>query len=94
MVIHELIWPDDRVEHIARHGVAPEEVEDVCFGRPFVRRTKSEGENPVYLVQGQTRQGRYLSCVIVRFPDHVGFPIPARDMTPKEKSKFRNRVRK
>jgi hypothetical protein len=26
MKIHELIWPEDRIDHIARHGVSPEEV--------------------------------------------------------------------
>ena len=39
MTLHELIWPEDRVDHIARHGVNPEEVEEVCFGRPL---TESE----------------------------------------------------
>jgi hypothetical protein len=28
MKIHELIWPEDRIDHIARHGVSPEE--EVC----------------------------------------------------------------
>jgi len=41
MKIYELIWPEDRIEHIARHRVRPEEVEEVCFGRAFVQRTKS-----------------------------------------------------
>ena len=27
MRIDEFIWPEDRIEHIARHGVRPEEVE-------------------------------------------------------------------
>jgi hypothetical protein len=49
MKIHEFIWPEDRVAHITRHGVRPEEVEEVCFGRALVQRTKSAGVNPVYL---------------------------------------------
>jgi uncharacterized protein len=52
MRINEFVWPEDRVEHIARHGVTPSEVEEACFGNAFVRRTKSEGENPVYYVLG------------------------------------------
>jgi len=36
--IDELIWDDWNVEHIAGHDVEPEEVEEVCFGRPLVRR--------------------------------------------------------
>ena len=46
MRIDEFIWPEERIEHIARHGVTPEEVEEACFGKSLVRRTKSEGENP------------------------------------------------
>jgi len=89
MRIHELIWPQDRIDHIARHGVTPEEVEEVCFGRPSVQRGKSEGENPVYYVLGQTEAGRYLLCVIIQFPDGKGYPVTARLMTPKEKRRYR-----
>ena len=89
MRIRDLIWPEERVEHIARHGVTPEEVEDVCFGSSLVRKAKSEGENPVYYVEGQTVAGRYLLCVVIQFPDGNGYPITAREMTGKEKSRFR-----
>ena len=89
MTIHEFIWPENRIEHIARHGVKPEEVEQVCFARSFVRRGKSEGKNPVYYVQGQTEAGRYLFCVVIRFPDGRGYPVTAREMTEKEKRRFR-----
>ena len=89
MSIEELIWPEDRVEHIARHGVAPEEVEEVCFGKSLVRRAKSEGQNPVYYVLGQTASGRYLFCVVIGFPDGNGYPVTAREMTTREKRRYR-----
>jgi len=90
MQIHRLIWPQDRVDHIARHGVTPEEVEDVCFdSRSRVLRAKSHGENPAYYVLGQTRTGRYLFCVIIGFPDGNGYPVTARDMTEREKRSYR-----
>jgi hypothetical protein len=54
MKINQLIWPEDRIGHIARHGVTPEEVEEVCFGQPQVLRANAEGANPVYYVLGQT----------------------------------------
>lgn len=44
MQIHAFIWPDDRIEHIAVHGVSPEEVEETCFGKAWVRRSKSKEE--------------------------------------------------
>jgi uncharacterized DUF497 family protein len=89
MKIDQLIWPQDRIEHIARHGVTPEEVEQVCFGLSLVRRAKSEGQNPVYYVQGQTIAGRYLLCVVIQFADGNGYPVTARQMTAKEKRLFR-----
>jgi uncharacterized DUF497 family protein len=89
MTIDEFIWPEERITHIARHGVTPEEVEEVCFGKSFVQRAKSGGKNPVYYVLGQTAPGRYLFCVVIHFPDGKGYPVTARDMTAKEKRRYR-----
>jgi len=79
--IHELVWPEDRIEHIAHHGVQ------------LVQQAKSLGKNPVYYVLGQTTAGRYLFCVVIQFPDSRGFPVTARPMTAKEKRRF-NRWRR
>ncbi len=65
MKIGELLWPQDRTDHIARHGITIDEVEEVCFGRPLVQRAKSQGENPVYYILGQTDAGRYLFRVAI-----------------------------
>jgi uncharacterized DUF497 family protein len=89
MRISRLIWPRDRIEHIARHGVTPEEVEEVCFGKPLVLRGKSEGENAVYYCLGQSEAGRHLFCVVIEFPDAKGYPVTAREMTTKEKRRYR-----
>jgi uncharacterized protein len=81
MKIQRIIWPEDRIEPriepIARHNVTPEDVEEVCFGQAFVQRAKSEGQNPVYYVLGQTAAGQYLFCVIIQFPDRNGYPVTA-----------------
>ena len=89
MKIHEFVWPQDRIDHIAGHGVTPEEVEQACFGYPFVQRGKSRGENPVYYVLGQTDAGRYLFAIVIGFPDDRGYPVTARPMTTKEKRRYR-----
>jgi uncharacterized DUF497 family protein len=91
--IREFIWSQDRVNHIARHGVQPEEVEEVCFGRSLVQRAKSSGKNPLYYVLGQTSSGRHLFCVVIQFPGGEGFPVTARSMTQKEKERY-NRWKK
>ena len=88
MRIHEFVWQQDRIDHIARHGVTPEEVEQVCFGRCFVQRAKSQDENPVYYIRGQTDAGRYLFCVVIQFPDGKGYPVTARSMTDREKRRY------
>jgi uncharacterized DUF497 family protein len=57
MYIERLLWDRRSVEHIARHGITREEVEDVCldtnthFTRVGQRR---------YQAIGQTAAGRYL----------------------------------
>ena len=78
MRIRQLLWPRDRIEHIARHDVTPEEVEQACFGRSLVQRAKSRGENPVYYVLGQIDAGRYLFSVVIQFPGGKGYPVTAR----------------
>ena len=93
-MIRDLVWPEDRIEHISRHGVTPEEVEETCFGRPLILRARSEGKNPVYYVLGQTAAGRYLFCMVISFPDGRGYPITARPMTDREKRRYRDWARR
>ena len=91
MQVHEFIWPDDRIDHIARHGVTPEEVEEACFGTALIQRARSGGDNPVYYILGQTASGRHLFCVVIQFPDGKGYPITARPMTDKERRRYAQR---
>jgi len=88
MRIREFVWSQDRVDHIQRHGVLSEEVEQACFGQAFVQRAKSEGSSPVYYVPRQTDSGRYHFCVVIQFPDDKGYPVTARQMTDKEKRRY------
>jgi uncharacterized DUF497 family protein len=94
MRIDEFVWPQSQIEHIAEHGVNTDEFEEVCNGKSLFIRVPSEGENPVYNVFGQTRAGRYLFCVLVRFPDGRGYAVSARPMTDKEKHRYRSRRRR
>ena len=90
---HEFVWTQDNIDHIARHGVLPAEVEEVCRGHHWVLRVRSEGANPVYNIRGQTEAGRYLTCLLIRFPDDKWCPITARTMTDNEKTAYRRRRR-
>jgi uncharacterized protein len=92
--IDEIVWTEDRIEHIARHNVEPEEFEEVCFGRPLVRRAKATGKNPLYQLFGRTDAGRLLFCVLIEFPEGRGFPVTARPMTRKEQRSFNEWARR
>lgn len=88
MLCSRFIWPEDRIDHVAGHGITPEEVEEVCFTRPLVLRAKAEGPSPVYYCLGQTISGRYLFCVVIVFPDGNAFPVTARAMTDRERRRY------
>ena len=88
MTISEFIWPQERITHIGKHDVEPNEFEEVCFGESLVLRAKSLGKNAVYYVLGQTAAGRHLFCVVIQFPGGKGFPVTARPMTAREKKRY------
>jgi len=48
--------------HRAGTQYTPREVQEVCFGHPLVQQARSEGENPVYYVLGQTDAGSIYSA--------------------------------
>ena len=88
MPISELLWPEERVDHIGLHGIRPEEFEEVCFGASLILRAKATGPNPVYYVLGETDAGRALFCVVIEFPGGRGYPVTARNMTAKERRRY------
>jgi uncharacterized DUF497 family protein len=89
MIVSEFVWSQDRIDHIARHGVTPEEVEEACFGRALVQRARSQGPSPVFYVLGRTTVGRHLFCVVIRLPDGKGYTVTARPMTDREKHRYK-----
>jgi len=90
--IDELIWDDWNVEHIAGHNVEPEEVEEVCFGRPLVRRagTTRYGLRR-YHAFGRTEVGRYLFIVLDCEAAGVFYVVSARDMSKREGQQHRRK---
>ena len=83
-------WEDKSVEHIARHGITPMEVEEACFNEddsPFIR----SGRENLHYVFGKTYSGRFL-FVVVKFIKNgkVGI-VTARDMNEWERKYFNKR---
>lgn len=90
MIISELQWDDENIEHITRHNVNPQEVEDVCFG---VHIGVREGKER-YILSGQSASGKYLNIVIERIGKGLFRPITAFEMSENYKHRFRKRLRK
>jgi uncharacterized protein len=74
-----------------KHAVSTDEVEQVLFSEPHVRRLekgKVKREH-LYVAYGQTSAGRYLVVFYIRKPRGSALPISARDMTGAERKYFR-----
>lgn len=93
MRIDELIWDEWNEDHIDRHGIRPEEVEEVVFDKASLfDRTRREGILRV-LVTGLTEVGRYLFVVLEPVSGNRAYVVTARDATDGEKGRFKARGR-
>ncbi|GLY04984.1 hypothetical protein [Actinoplanes sp. NBRC 101535] len=86
----EIFWTDDSVDHIAKHNVTPDEVEEVLYGRP---RLPLQGREGTRLVFGQTYAGRYLLVVTAKSGRDQRYIVTARDMNDRERQQFQRKGR-
>ncbi|MFZ3089709.1 MAG: BrnT family toxin [Nitrospirota bacterium] len=87
MLFKTFEWDTGNIEHILRHNVIPDEIEEACVNRPYIRRTTDRR----YLVYGVTDSGRYLFIVGINKGKAIFRAITARDMTEMEKSMYKRR---
>jgi hypothetical protein len=95
MRLFEVIWKEQFVEKLFfKHGVTTDEVEQVLFAYPHVRKAQKgsvKGED-VYVAYGQTESGRYLVVFFIRKNQTSALPISARDMTESERRYYERQV--
>jgi hypothetical protein len=60
LVIRKLVWDTWNIEHIARHDVTPEEVEEACNGNYSIRETYGGR----LMMISPTQNGRLLAIVL------------------------------
>jgi len=77
----QIIWDlpndlDGNLEHIAQHGITPEEVEEVLFDRRSSIATSRSSGNMITF--GETSEGRYLAVVWEHIDDD---PLTIRPIT-------------
>ncbi|HTR45219.1 MAG TPA: BrnT family toxin [Thermodesulfovibrionales bacterium] len=81
-------WDDDNIEHIARHKVSPDEVEDVAFDdEPLIRK----GRKGIRYMLGYTAAGRYLFVVYILRGRGVARVITVMDMDDKTRRLYKRR---
>jgi uncharacterized DUF497 family protein len=85
--VDHVLWSGASVAHVARHGISPEEVEDVLLTPPIDAR-RGEREN-TYLVLGRTRAGRRLLVVIAPRPRNSWYVVTARDVDRAERRRMK-----
>ncbi len=78
-------WDEANIEHIAKHNVSTDEVEEACVNKPHTRKTGAGR----YLIYGITDDGRLLFIVGANKGRGIFRTITARDMTAREKSLFK-----
>jgi uncharacterized DUF497 family protein len=88
MRIVDISWLPHVVDKLAwKHGVTPEEVDDILFGQPLFRKVQKGhivGED-LYAALGQTEGGRYLIVLFVYKSSREALIISARDMDDTER---------
>ncbi len=86
----EFRWNAWNLNHIASHGVLPQEAEQIVerpAGRGYPRY---EGDGK-FLVRGQAETGRYLQVVYIFDPRDVVYVIHARPLTDRERHNLRRK---
>ena len=88
MEIKEFEWNDQNIEHIARHGVSPDEVEDVAFDdAPWIKK----GRKGTRYMLGYTVAGRYLFTVYTLKDMGIAKVITSMDMDNKTRKLYKKR---
>lgn len=89
MHVRRLTWDPGIVAHIARHNVAPDEVEQVCHGDPLVE----QGYAGRLRLIGPTADGRVLAVILEPRVGGTYRPVTARPASREERTAFRDRER-
>ena len=88
MEITRFDWDSNNIEHVARHNISPDEVEDVAFDdEPWIRK----GRKGIRYILGYTVAGRYLFIVYVLKGKGIARVVTAMDMDEKTRKLYRRR---
>jgi uncharacterized DUF497 family protein len=87
LVLSGFEWDDGNADHIARHGLSPDEVEEAFAGTLKIRKTR-DGR---YLAFGETLDGRLVLAVFEKLAEGRVRVVTARDMDDAERRLYRRK---
>ena len=88
----EFEWDDDNVDHLARHGITPDEVEELFEATVIQRRGGTDAPDRVRVL-GRTGAGRYLAIIYQKKPGGVIRPFTGWDMRLHERNIYDRQVK-
>ena len=74
MDFYVFVWDDENEEHLAEHGVSPDEFEEVVCDPDGTGQSRSTGRMIAF---GYTSTGKYLACVYELVDESTVYPITA-----------------
>lgn len=85
MRIDDFIVEPGREEHIARHNVSIDEVEDIVYGR----HAHDHLEDEYFSITGRTEADRWVTVILAERRSYVFSLVTARDANRREQSLYR-----
>ncbi|MDP3962779.1 MAG: BrnT family toxin [bacterium] len=89
LFIRKLIWDTWNIQHITRHDIAPEEVEEICHNLPLVLRGQQKGR---LVLIGLTEGNRMIAVVLEVKEYGKYYPVTAYEPDVSDKALY-NRLR-
>lgn len=96
MLISKIRWTNDRVNHISKHNLTPDEVEEAAFNNQHtvVQKLKKSQFYPgkkLYRLLSITQSGRLIAFIFIYEGKGIAYPVTARDMTTAERRYYHER---
>lgn len=91
-------WDVDNTQHIAAHGLSPEQVEEVYYGegpfRTLAVKNKKGTREYRYRLWGCDASGKFIEVIIAPYPEHgVWRCVTAFPMTPATRKAYLRRLK-
>ena len=84
-----ILWDEQNIEHIARHGGSPSEVEQVVASEKALRRVDGSVRAGRLVVLGPTEAGRLLVVVLDRpTASGLAYCVTARPLSARERHDY------